>query len=98
MKIDKTTGISLGALALILPMIAGSALWYDGTQQEEHMTIVMTAVAGDVELSLQQINLELKMFRMIVERRVLTADEADRKTYLEALRVILLVEQKKRVA
>lgn len=101
--------ISVGTLITVIPLIAGAALWYDNRQDAQHEEIQAEATAsdeaiqtvmfaGDVELSLQQIELELKMFRMIAERRALTADEQDRKEYLEALREILIAEQRKKVA
>ena len=100
--IDKTKGISIGLLIAIIPLCAGAAIWYDNRQDDQHDEISLVAAeqrfAGDVELSLQQIELELKMFRMIMERRPLTADEEDRKTYLEALRSIIVAEQQKKVA
>ena len=51
-------------------------------------------VMGDVELELQRIELELKLYRSIEERRDLTPDEIDREEYLQNLRDILLEEQR----
>ena len=101
--------ISVGTLITVIPLLAGAAIWYDSRQDAQHEEISMAATAqdteitqtfaaGDVELTLQQIELELKMFRMIMERRPLNADEEDRKTYLEALREIIVAEQRKKVA
>ena len=101
--------ISVGTLITVIPLLAGAAIWYDSRQDAQHDAIKAEATAqvaaidteqhaGDVELTLQQIELELKMFRMIAERRALTADEEDRKTYLEALREIIVAEQRKKVA
>jgi len=90
--------ISIGTLITVIPLVAGAALWYDGMKEKQHEDIQVAASAGDVELTLQQINLELKLLRTIQERRELTADEADRKAYLEALREIMIAEQKKRIA
>jgi hypothetical protein len=90
--------VSIGTLIVVVPMLAGAALWYEGKNDAEHAEIQFAASAGDVELSIQQINLELKLLRTIAERRVLTADELDRKDYLEALREIMVAEQKKRIA
>ncbi len=102
MNITKNTQISIGALVVIIPMLAGAALWYEGHRDEivtaGDTVVAQTSFAGEIELSLQQIELELKMFRMIAERRPLTADEEDRKTYLEALREIIVAEQRKKVA
>ena len=94
--------IALGTVISMLTAGAGAAVWYDGTQQAEHDAIESQLDeeihAGNVELGLQQIALELKLYRTISERRPLTMDELDRKTYLEALRLILVAEQKKQVA
>lgn len=101
--------ISVGTLITVIPLLAGAAIWYDSRQDAQHdeitaaataqdTEITQTFAAGDVELTLQQIELELKMFRMIMERRPLNADEEDRKTYLEALREIIVAEQRKKVA
>lgn len=92
------THISIGTLIVVIPMVAGAALWYDNRNDDQHAEMQVAAVAGDVELTLQTINLELKLLRTIEERRALSADEADRKAYLEALREIMITEQKKRVA
>lgn len=97
MKVTQTTGISIGVLAVAIPLVASAVVWYDGRQDEEHNAIVAQHVAGDVELSLQQIELELKLYRTIKERRELTPDEEDRKAYLESLREVLLAEQRKKV-
>jgi len=71
-------------------------------QDNQHEAIATVAAeqrfAGEVELSLQQIELELKMFRMIKERRPLPADEEDRKTFLESLREFIVADQRKKVA
>jgi hypothetical protein len=102
MKIDKTTGISIGALLVIIPLLAGAVVWYedhrDDAVSDGDNAVQAQSFAGDVELSLQAIELELKMFRVIAERRELTADEEDRKSYLEALREIIVAEQRKKVA
>lgn len=102
MKIDQKTGISIGALVVIVPLIFTAALWTRGWVNEGHAAVesavTESSFAGRVELSLQQIELELKMLRTIKERRALTADEQDRKDYLEALREIIVAEQRKKVA
>lgn len=94
--------IAIGTVISILTASAGAAVWYDGTQQAEHDALESELDkeihAGNVELSLQQIELELKLYRTISERRLLSLDELDRKAYLEALRLILVAEQKKQVA
>ena len=97
MKIDKTTGISIGTLLVVIPLLAGAAIWTKGWVEDGDDVVTASAFAGDVELSLQQIELELKMYRIIAERRALTPDEQDRKSYLEALRAILVTEQRKHV-
>ncbi len=94
--------VGIGVVISALTAVASGAIWYDGTQQAEHDQIEQTADverhAGNVELSLQQISLELKLYRAIKERRDLTLDELDRKEYLEALRLILVAEQQKQIA
>jgi uncharacterized protein HemX len=93
--------IAIGTALSIITAAAGAGVWYDGTQQAEHEAIEteldQEIHAGGVELSLQQVELELKLLRAIQERRALTADELDRKAYLEAYRLILVAEQKKQV-
>jgi len=102
MSVTQNTKISIGALIAIVPLIAGAAFWYEGHRDEDvalaDMVVQAQSFAGDVELSLQQIELELKMLRGFAERRPLTADEEDRKKYLEALREIIVAEQRKKVA
>ena len=90
--------ISVSTLIVVIPLLAGATIWYDTRQDNQHDAITAEAFAGNVELSLQQIDLELKLLRTIAERRALTADEADRKKYLEALREIIVAEQRKQVA
>lgn len=60
-----------------------------------HDDIEMTVVAGDVELDLQRVELELKLYRTIEERRNLSPDERDRRSYIEQLRRVLLDTQRK---
>lgn len=109
MKIDKTTGVSIGTVALVIGACWTFFQWYDGNQAKAHEAIREEAMqnfaevdieqhVADVELSLQQINLELKLLRAIRERRELSADELDRREYLEALREILIAEQRRKVA
>lgn len=102
MSITQQSKISIGALITIIPLLAGAALWYeqhrDESVAEADVAVQAQSFAGDVELSLQQIELELKMLRGFAERRPLTADELDRKKYLEALREIIVAEQRKKVA
>jgi hypothetical protein len=109
MKIDKTSTISIGTLITVIGGAWVFFQWYDGNQAKAHDQLRVEAVAlaenvdaeqhaADIELSLQQINLELKLLRAIEERRPLSADELDRKEYLEALREILIAEQRKKVA
>lgn len=90
--------ISVGTLITVIPLIAGAALWYEGRQDAAHDEIKAQAVAGDVELDLQRVELELKLLRTIEERRELSPDEKDRKEYLESLREILIAEQRKKAA
>ena len=93
------------AIALtLIAMLAGGYVWEKGLQADEH-TILAEAdddlnaqiIAGGLESDIQRIELELKMYRSIEERRELTPDEQDRVDYLKGLRTILLVEQKKRL-
>ena len=86
--------ISIGSLVTIIPLLAGAVLWYDGLQAHAHKQIEAAVMAGDVELELQRVELELKLLRTIEERRELTPDEEDRKDYLESLREILIAEQR----
>jgi hypothetical protein len=86
--------ISVGTLITVVPMLAGAAIWYDTRSYEQHKEIQIYAAQQDVELELQRIELELKLMRVIEERRELTPDEADRKEYLEALREIIIEEQR----
>ena len=90
--------ISVGTLITVIPLVAGAALWYDTRIDTQHQEIIAQTQAADVELELQRIELELKMLRNIEERRDLTADELDRKEYLETLREIIIAEQRKQVA
>ncbi len=109
MTINKTTGISIGALAVIIPLLAGSAVWYDGLQYDEHKAIEAKAVAQDEAVSqssyianrnveLELIESKLKMYRVIVERRPLTPDEAADEEWLKTRKAILLQEQRDRRA
>lgn len=91
-------GVVISALGLI-----GSGYAWDYNQREEVHAEIETSLdneihAGNIELDLKSIELELKLYRTIEERRPLTPDEKDRKEYLEALREILLAEQRKKVA
>jgi hypothetical protein len=90
--------VSIGTLITVIPLLAGAALWYDNRQDTAHEQLNEQAMAGDIELDLQRIELELKLLRTIQERRPLTPDEQDRKDYLESLREIIIAEQRKKVA
>lgn len=90
--------ISVGTLITVIPMLAGAALWYDTRMDGQHEQIQAQTVAADIELELQRIELELKLLRTIQERRELSPDEQDRKDYLEALREIIIGEQRGSVA
>lgn len=86
---------ALVGISLALVTTAAGAYVYDlGKRAEQHEALTASAVAGDVELELKRVDLELKLLRTIQERRELTADEADRKTYLEDLRKVLIEEQR----
>lgn len=90
--------ISVGTLITVIPMLAGAAIWYDTRSDEQHRELQAYTAQQDVELELQRIELELKLLRTIEERRELTPDEEDRKEYLEALREIIIEEQRGYVA
>lgn len=107
MTITKTKGISIGVLGLVIPLIAGSVIWYDKEQTAEHVVIEAKAVAQDMMVSqaayeanrdveLELIDAKLKMYRMIVERRPLSADEAADEEWLKTRKGILLQEQRSR--
>lgn len=109
MKIDKTTGISIGALIAIIPLIAGAVIWYDKEQTAEHVVIEAEAVAGDVQVAqsayvanrdveLELIEAKLKMYRMLREHRALTPDEEADEEWLKKRKSILLEEKRERRA
>lgn len=87
--------ISLGTLIAMIPLVAGAVVWYDGLNEKRHSAIVASRYVADVDLDLRLVEVELKQLRAIEERRPLTADEQDRKAYLEERRRILLAEQQK---
>ena len=94
MKVAVMVGMGVSVLGLI-----GGGYAYEKTLQSgTHQTMDDKRLASDVELDLQRIELELKLFRIIAERRGLTPDEQSRKDYLEAYRLILVGEQSKRVS
>lgn len=108
MNITQNTKVSIGALVVIIPLVAGAVTWYDGRQDGEHAVIAEQAAAQteqtasesyrkSVELELRAIEIELKLLRTIEERRPLTADEQDHKDYLLELRAILLEAQRAEV-
>lgn len=90
---------------LAILTILGSLYVYDqGLEAKEHADIQATIaqvtqqmIAGDVELDLQRVELELKLLRTLEERRDLTSDEEDRKHYLLELRRILREQQTQKV-
>ena len=96
--------ISIAIALTLIAMLAGGYVWEKGLQADEH-TILAEAddslnaqiIAGGLESDIQRIELEMKMYRTISERRDLTPDEQDRVGYLKELRIILLTEQKKRL-
>ena len=96
--------ISIAIALTFIAMLAGGYVWEKGLQADEH-TILAEAddslnaqiIAGGLESDIQRIELEMKMYRTISERRDLTPDEQDRVGYLKELRTILLTEQKKRL-
>ena len=96
--------ISIAIALTLIAMLAGGYVWEKGLQADEH-TILAEAddslnaqiIAGGLESDIQRIELEMKMYRTISERRDLTPDEQDRVGYLKELRTILLTEQKKRL-
>ncbi len=90
-------GIQITTVLAILAALGGFYVWEKSSQAVAHDGMDSRTLASAVELNLQQIELELKMFRTIEERRPLTADEQARKEYIEAFRLILLSEQQKKV-
>jgi hypothetical protein len=90
--------IRLAVVLTILGLLGSAYAWDVNRRDVVHESIDHEMHAGNIELTLQGINLELKMYRAIEERRELTPDEKDRKEYLEELRLILVAEQKKQVA
>ena len=96
--------ISIAIALTLIAMLAGGYVWEKGLQADEH-TILAEAddslnariIVGGLESDIQHIELEMKMYRTISERRDLTPDEQDRVGYLKELRTILLTEQKKRL-
>lgn len=97
----KITPALCGTVVAIAATVVSGAIafwvWDQGLEAHEHDTIKIQMVAGDVELDLQRVELELKLLRTIEERRALTADEQDRKDYLLSLRIILREQQKQKV-
>lgn len=79
---------------LILGFAGGAYAWDQAEREKAHAAIISEMIAGNIELDLQRVNLELKLLRTIQERRALTEDEADRKSYLIDLRKVLLTKQR----
>lgn len=95
-------GISIASVAAVLGLL-GTGYGFDlkarATQHDDiKADYTQKLFAGNVELDLQSIQLELKMYRSIKERRVLTDDELDRVEFLKSKRAILIAEQKRQVA
>ena len=90
-------GTVVAVVATVVSGFVGFWVWDQGLEEHEHEILTQQQVAGDVELDLQRVELELKLLRTIEERRPLTADEQDRKDYLLALRMILREQQNTKV-
>lgn len=84
---------TIATLVGISATLVGGYVFDLDLRASAHDGIEQTMAAGNVELDLQRVELELKLFRTIEERRPLTPDEADRKEYVEQLRRVLLNEQ-----
>ena len=91
-------GTMIAAVMALLTLIGSGYAYEKSLQNDVHQTMDERTVSTGVELDLQRIDLELKMFRLIEERRVLTPDELARKEYLEAYRLILIQQQKEQIA
>ena len=91
-------GTMIAAVMALLTLIGSGYAYEKSLQKDVHQTMDERTVSTGVELDLQRIDLELKMFRLIEERRVLTPDELARKEYLEAYRLILIQQQKEQIA
>lgn len=87
-KISITTGI------VILVAIGGAYAYDKNERAQIHEEMTHDMIAGNIELDLQRVELELKLLRTIKERRTLTEDESDRRKYLQDLRRVLLAKQK----
>ena len=97
-----TKGISIASVVAVLGIV-GTGYGYDVSQRTAQHAEIETDIqqkmfAGNVELDLQSIELELKMYRTISERRELTRDETDRVEFLKSKRAILIAEQKRQIA
>jgi len=89
----------------VIGLLAGGYAFEKRLQTSQHVLLAAAdtelnakIIEGGLESDIQRIELELKMYRSIAERRELTPDEQDRVAYLKELRTILLAEQRKRVA
>jgi len=91
-------GVVISGLALLGSGYAWDYNQRDAIHKEIESSLDQEIHAGNIELDLKAIELELKLYRTIEERRPLTPDEQDRRDYLEKLREILLAEQLKKVA
>ena len=94
----------IGTALATLTLLGGLYAYDQGLENEKHEEIAISIqavtaqmIAGDVELDLQRVELELKLLRTLEERRELTSDEEDRKQYLLELRKILREQQKNKV-
>lgn len=87
---------AVGTAVAVLGLGGGFYTWDLNQRQAVYESLSAAQVAGDVELELARVNLELKLLRDIEERRQLTPDEEDRRTYLLALREKLLDWQRGR--
>ena len=94
----------IGTALATLTMLGALYAYDQGLENDKHEEIAVAIqavtaqmIAGDVELDLQRVELELKLLRTLEERRELTSDEADRKQYLLELRRILREQQQQKV-
>ena len=88
--------ISIAIALTLIAMFADGYVWEKGLQADEHTILAEVdaglnaqIIAGGLESDIQRIELELKMYRSIEERRKLTPHEQDRVDDVKALRTLL---------
>jgi len=91
---QKIYGSVITTVCVFLGLMGGAYAYDQNQREKQHAAIISEMIAGNIELDLQRVELELKLLRTIRERRALTEDEADRKRYLIDLRKVLLTKQR----